>query len=209
MPLLKYYSSASLSTTESQSASPSPAVASSACASKGSTSTERATCWSFRRPCQAFRVWQELASDLPFLKTSDWSPPVSLSPPFERGGHISSRLLAIAGIGTSGSLHSSSGTANSHQGPLCSGLLLTSLLRSARPCPARLCPGCHRTELTLPYPDALPFVQPCRLPGMSKSCLCGVVSYTVWRAGWLSAWHNKRGSLLQLSLGSHAFQQDT
>ena len=29
--------------------------------------------------------------------------------------------------------------------------------------------GCHRTDVTLPHPDAIPSDQPCWLPGMSKS----------------------------------------
>ena len=31
--------------------------------------------------------------------------------------------------------------------------------------------GCHRTDVTLPHPDAIPSDQPCWLPGMSKSFL--------------------------------------
>ena len=29
--------------------------------------------------------------------------------------------------------------------------------------------SCHRTDVTLPHPDAIPSDQPCWLPGMSKS----------------------------------------
>ena len=39
--------------------------------------------------------------------------------------------------------------------------------------------GCHRTDVTLPHPDAIPSDQPCWLPGMSESSfLPSLGSYT-------------------------------
>ena len=51
--------------------------------------------------------------------------------------------------------------------------------------------GCHSTDVTLLHPDAIPSVQPCWLPGMSKSSfLASFTSLTNAAPGmWLISAH--------------------